>query len=52
VAQYIYANLLIEGDGIDADEDMGISWLRSSARGGYARAVDMRAENNISLEAE
>lgn len=52
VAQYMYANLLIAGDGIGADEDTGISWLRSSARGGYARAVEMLVENNISLEAE
>jgi TPR repeat protein len=49
VGQYLLGVMLIEGDGITADEDAGIGWLRRAAAAGNERAEALLRDNDLPL---
>lgn len=51
-AQYTYALLLIDGDGVAQDEDQAVLWLRHAADRGYEKAIEVLQENGIPLRDE
>lgn len=48
--QFILANLLVGGDGIPEDQERAIELLQTAAKAGYAPALQMLADNDISLD--
>jgi TPR repeat protein len=49
VAQYVYAILLIDGDGVAQDEEQAIAWLRRAAERDYEKAIELLQANDIPL---
>lgn len=50
-AQYVLAQLLIDGEGIEPDDDKAVFFLREAAKRGHKKALEILQNNGIPLHA-